>query len=309
MNSQKTKERIFLGWANSKNEPNFGDELGPYIFAKITGMDIVHIPVLNSRFHLLMLLVKRLITLRLKECWNFTQLLFGKNFYISVGSIIQFYKLNGGIVWGAGLIDDKYTTGRHKYYAVRGPKTRALLEKKGYSVPEVYGDPALILPKIYSKRVEIRNKIGIVPHIIHYEDLKEYKIHSQMKVIDLKTKDIEVVVDEIRGCELIVSSSLHGLIVAHAYGIPALWVRLGNVKLMGNNVKFYDYFESIQLPEYDEISIDLNKLSNLDCLHLLFRDFARHTNPKPQVLTCLIQNMVINAPPMIKNQLLKIIHV
>lgn len=299
-NNNKYKRRIFLAWAHSKTEPNFGDELGPYILSKITGLDIVHIPVLNNRFHLLLLIAKRLITLRLSEGWDFLLLFFGKKFYIFLGSIIQFYKLNGGIVWGAGLIDEIYTTGKHKYYAVRGPKTKALLEKKGYDVPDVFGDPALILSRIYNKVVEVKNKVGIVPHIIHYDDLLKYEIPKEMAVIDLKTKDIELVIDTIRSCEFIISSSLHGLIVAHAYGIPALWVNLSDAKLMGNNVKFYDYFESLKLPVYDQISIDLDDLSNLDNLESIFKDYRKNAVPEQENLVNLIDKFMNSAPPFIK---------
>jgi hypothetical protein len=37
-----------------------------------------------------------------------------------------------------------------------------------------------------------------------------------------------------------VSSSLHGIIVAHAFGIPAAWLRWSD-KLSGDGVKFRDH--------------------------------------------------------------------
>lgn len=300
MEKNNYKSRIFLAWAHSKTEPNFGDELGPYIISKITGMDIVHIPVLNNRLHLLMLIGKRFSTLRFREGWDFLLLFFGKKFYIFLGSIIQFYKLNGGVVWGAGLIDDNYTTGKHKYYAVRGPKTKALLEKKGYISPDVYGDPALILSKIYNKAVLVKYRVGIVPHIIHYDEFLKHEVHKDMVVIDLQTNNVELVIDTIRSCDFIISSSLHGLIVAHAYGIPALWVKLSDTKLMGNNVKFHDYFESLQLPIYDQILIDLDDLTNLDNMARLFKDYFINAVPVPENLAIVIDKFINSAPPVIK---------
>ena len=47
-------------------------------------------------------------------------------------------------------------------------------------------------------------------------------------------------------CENIASSSLHGLIVSDAYGIPSIWIKLSN-NIIGNDFKFYDYLESIRL--------------------------------------------------------------
>lgn len=297
--SPKSRGSLFLAWAHSENDPNFGDELGPYILSKITGMRMIHIPVLYNRFHLLMLILKRLATFKLIEFYNFVRLFFGKKYYIFLGSILQFYKLNGGIVWGAGLIDTNFTTGIHRYYAVRGPKSRYLLMQKGYKVPQIYGDPALILSRVYDKPVPKSNEIGIIPHIVHYEGLLKVELNSEMTIIDLKTFDIEFVIDEIRSCRYVLSSSLHGLIVAHAYNIPALWVNLGDVELMGNNVKFYDYFESLQIPPYDQIIINKNDFTNLTELTDLFDAYRMSILPDAKVLENVIDEFIRNAPPRI----------
>ena len=304
LNKVESKSSIFLAWAHSKTEPNFGDELGPYIIKKITGMKIVHIPVLNHRFHLFTLMMKRLVTFKLIELYYFTLLFFGKRYYIFLGSIIQFYKLNGGIVWGAGLIDRKFSTGKHKYYAVRGPKTRDLLIQRGYKVPEVFGDPALILPRIYDVPVQKRFKVGIIPHIVHYDGLIKNELHHEMTIVDLKTADIELVIDSIRSCEYIISSSLHGLIVAHAYNVPALWVNLSEVKLMGDNMKFYDYFESLHIPGYDAISIDHGNLTDLKSVMALFETYQQNCLASTKELENLIDKFIENAPPLIKKEYL-----
>ncbi|HCI7034549.1 TPA: hypothetical protein OL616_005240, partial [Klebsiella pneumoniae] len=70
-----------------------------------------------------------------------------------------------------------------------------------------------------------------------------------IKVIDLKTKDIEFVVDEIISCEYILSTSLHGVIVAQAYDIPTLWIKHNDINTDG--IKFYDYFDSVGIKPYD----------------------------------------------------------
>ena len=86
------------------------------------------------------------------------------------------------------------------------------------------------------------------------------KYGDNYKVIDLHTKEVKSVIDEITSCMRIVSSSLHGIIVAHAYGIPALWVQNNYVDTDG--FKFYDYFSSVDIPcyegykNYDEIITD-----------------------------------------------------
>jgi len=70
----------------------------------------------------------------------------------------------------------------------------------------------------------------------------------------------------------VISSSLHGLIIAHAYNIPAIWVRLGN-RLYGDNIKFRDYLLSVGIEPYDEIVID--KKMNTEKLLLLLDDLPK----------------------------------
>ncbi|MER0133036.1 hypothetical protein MBP13_000345 [Klebsiella pneumoniae] len=92
--------------------------------------------------------------------------------------------------------------------------------------------------------------MGIIPHLKDYDYFKnKYRSNKNIKVIDLKTKDIEFVVDEIISCEYILSTSLHGVIVAQAYDIPTLWIKHNDINTDG--IKFYDYFDSVGIKPYD----------------------------------------------------------
>ena len=96
----------------------------------------------------------------------------------------------------------------------------------------------------------LKYKIGIVPHYHDYKKAVElFQNESDIKVIDLLTMDVEETTKEILSCENIISSSLHGLIVAHAYKIPALWVEFSD-KIFGNGIKYRDYFESLKIKYY-----------------------------------------------------------
>lgn len=56
--------------------------------------------------------------------------------------------------------------------------------------------------------------------------------------------DWKSVIDKIVSCEIVISESLHGLIVAETYGIANIWVEF--VKHPNYwNFKYEDYFESI----------------------------------------------------------------
>jgi hypothetical protein len=172
-----------------------------------------------------------------------------KTNFLAVGSILH-HANKHSIVWGSGIIDHEQEIAEADFRAVRGPQTRDFLLKLGYRCPKVYGDPALLLPKYYNPEVEKKYKIGIVPHYHDYKKAVElFQNESDIKVIDLLIMDVEETTKEILSCENIISSSLHGLIVAHAYKIPALWVEFSD-KIFGNGIKYQDYFESLQLIYY-----------------------------------------------------------
>src|SRR5690606_17293123 len=86
-----------------------------------------------------------------------------------------------------------------------------------------------------------------------------YNNDPEILVIDLMTMDVEEVTRQILSCERTISSSLHGVIVSHAYGIPSVWVEFSN-KIFGDGIKYRDYLESVEIPYYQAEFLD-RKLS------------------------------------------------
>ena len=73
-----------------------------------------------------------------------------KNKLCAIGSIIDNETLaSGGTFWGSGTFrnDLKFYANDCNFLAVRGPITRKILINAGYNCRELYGDPALLLPK------------------------------------------------------------------------------------------------------------------------------------------------------------------
>lgn len=168
--------------------------------------------------------------------------------YAVIGSILQWAKENS-IVWGAGFISEQLDTlyKPQAILAVRGPKTREIFKKRGIECPAVYGDPALLLPLLYYPEIQKKYKIGIIPHYVDHNHpwVLKMKERDDVLFVDLMVySDYKKIVDQILCCEMIISSSLHGIIVSDAYRIPNAHIQLSE-KVVGNNFKFEDYYSSV----------------------------------------------------------------
>jgi len=166
--------------------------------------------------------------------------------YLVIGSVLQWADRNS-IVWGAGYMspNSRMKEKPQKICAVRGRLTREQLLKQGFDCPETYGDPALLYPRCYTPDANKRFKLGIMPHYVDQQAPVLNKFRGMPEVLFMNARDpVNKIVDDIRSCERIASSSLHGLIVADAYGIPSLWIKLSD-KVLGDGFKFRDYFSSV----------------------------------------------------------------
>lgn len=217
-------------WWWSSSEDNFGDWIGPWICKHVTG----HLP-------------QKAIESTVEQ----------PSIY-AVGSIIGALT-PGAIVWGTGIIkfSDSPLHGQPgDVRSVRGPLTRRRLEELQISCPPVYGDAAMIMPKYVPAASNAKKyKLGIIPHYVDYENVMTLDIAKDPRVlvINLKTRDIDGVLNQLMQCEKTISSSLHGVIVSVAYGIPTRWFMIGN-KICGDHVKYWDFFLSLHAKdEHDNL--------------------------------------------------------
>jgi pyruvyltransferase len=165
---------------------------------------------------------------------------------ISTGSIIRLCN-NNTIVYGSGIRDKDQQINNGLIMSVRGPYTFNNLNKQHNLLHCQYGDPGLLMPLFYNPIIKKKYNLGIIPHYIDYNNVIDiYKNDKNVNVINLLNSNIEIVINEILSCKYIISSSLHGLIVSDAYNIPNLWIKYDN-KIKGDDTKFYDYFESVNI--------------------------------------------------------------
>lgn len=197
-------------------------------------------------------LIKELSHKRILNYWDFFTLRSQPNFMV-IGSIIDWMTNKDSIIWGSGVRnpDNPLPAIPHKVLAVRGPLTRKYLVSQGVECPEIYGDPALLLPKFYSPPiVDKKYSIGI---ILHKNDLGNSVIEEFIEREKKKVRQIDIkhyddwrhVINEIVECEMIISSSLHGLILSDAYNIPNVWIKFSDETFDGS-FKYLDYFASVK---------------------------------------------------------------
>lgn len=191
---------------------NFGDLMSPWLISKMTGREAVWT---DSGPH-----------------------------YMAIGSVLNNSNPNS-IVWGTGAYGVEggaRFSADATYTAVRGPLTRSRLAARRISCPEVYGDPALLAPAYFAPNVEKTHEYGIVAR---WSDRRwdNAELGPGVRLIDLGSPDVEGVITSILSCRRVVTGSLHGLIIADAYGIPSAWARVRGV--YGGPYKFFDYFAGV----------------------------------------------------------------
>jgi pyruvyltransferase len=160
-------------------------------------------------------------------------------------------------VWGSGYIGEGMVVQERPraIHAVRGPLTREALIKAGIDCPEVYGDPALLLPRFFDPEVPKKYEVGIIPHYVDkgHRWVERHRTTSGILIIDV-TGDLWEFVRAVKSCKAILSSSLHGLICADAYGVANAWIQLSD-QVFGGGFKFRDYRLSIGAEEPKPIEV------------------------------------------------------
>jgi len=179
-----------------------------------------------------------------------------EDIYMCIGSVLG-WATEESIVWGTGFISDSdFITSipnPKEIHAVRGPITRDILITNGIRCPEVYGDPALLMPRYYNPDLPKKYKLSIIPHAIDRVLIPKLKeIYPDAHFIDITQPNIYGFIDEVIQSEHIITSALHGCITAYSYKVAYDHIPFSN-KVLGNGFKFKDFEES-------KPYIDLDKL-------------------------------------------------
>jgi pyruvyltransferase len=151
-------------------------------------------------------------------------------------------------VWGAGLGSlDQTVHPMARIHAVRGPLSRDRALADGADCPAIYGDPGLLVPRFHTASPNYQKPIGLVPHFV--DQARVFPVYANSPDIQLINilDSVETVADQIAGCRFVVSSALHGIILAVAYRVPFIWAVFSD-RVLGEGFKFHDFFGSLGLP-------------------------------------------------------------
>jgi hypothetical protein len=221
-------------WRDMGYRYNFGDEIVPYLF-------------------------KKLFDVNLEQPCSKTD----KNMLVSVGSLLWMSNINIEF-WGTGILSlNRNISTPKKIHAVRGLFSQQKLFENNIDCPNIYGDPSVLLPIIYyPNQISKQYKLGIIPHVCDYEYAKKtFTNNDDILILNLRTNDIELIINQILSCEKTVSSSLHGIIASVVYNIPTRWVKFSN-ELRGDGIKFYDFFSCLDSDVFNSFDYTLFKTKN-----------------------------------------------
>lgn len=213
---------------------NFGDELTPLVLEYATGRRAVWTPANQAGI-------------------------------IAVGSIVEYFAKrsnNHAVVWGAGLreapseaLRSRIMTNLGNFAAVRGPHTAAAL---GLPAETALGDPGTLVSELGNFNNRPRRGTTFLPHFRTWgsdQGRRELELARSMGIRiappSMKPRDM---IEAISRSDFVLSSSLHGIVLAHTLGIPVQSVGLPGGALTEPVFKYEDYYSSVGLT-FDRLDV------------------------------------------------------
>jgi pyruvyltransferase len=222
---------------------NFGDALTPYLIKNISGQNAQWVEA-NSDPSLVMV----------------------------TGSILG-CNTTSGIVWGTGCafeadIDPSCfaaPSDNFRILATRGLLSKNIVEQSGHK-PIAFGDPGLLLPRFYKPNMRRQYEIGIMCSWVDYDEVSLNYLNKNITIIN-SMGEVQHIISRMLECEIIITSTLHGLVAAIAYGLPTVSVKFSD-KMIGDGFKYKDFLTCTD-QQYDQIDLrdkvptieDLKKLA------------------------------------------------
>lgn len=231
---------IKLYWSSrlKNGRKNFGDWLSVSLVRELSGRDVIHA--------------------RANSCDM-----------VAIGSLLQRVKHRWWSrkihIWGTGFIGLQRPVGEiHFYHAVRGKRSASLIKEADI---DTLGDPGLLAGRLLPNHADFpkTSHIGIVPHYKDRDNPEVAKFAARMpntRVLEVLSEP-EDFLKAAAGCEFILSSSLHGLVIADAFEIPNAWIELSTA-VRGSRFKFFDYYSVFGITDPKPLQLELLGKDNID---------------------------------------------
>lgn len=234
---------------------NFGDALTPYIFNKIG------------------------VPFELVEKFEDAEL-------IGIGSNLdRVYRADHiKAVWSSGFMYPK--NGKLRFHkdleilGVRGENTLASIE----DFPKIasLGDGGLLVREVFKISAPQDGRIALIPHMSDKdtEIVRKVRNDNRFKVIDVFS-DINEILSAVKSSRFVLSTSLHGLIVADALGVPNAFAELDDGRtLEGDGFKYQDYISAVGGELSSVQTSDVNRiLSDIE--------YAEQNYTRPKMEACI----------------------
>jgi pyruvyltransferase len=167
---------------------------------------------------------------------------------LSVGSVLHFAE-PGDVIWGSGVngkSDPMVLTSQLDVRSVRGPRSVQAIVAMGLPAPSVLGEPALLWPEFWPERHYTRGRgTGSIP-VSFVPNLNDHPHFDTRHNFISPIGQPHTVISQIVRSKLVVATSLHGIVMAEAYGIPARLVRSEAEPM----IKYQDYYEGTGRPNF-----------------------------------------------------------
>lgn len=160
-------------------------------------------------------------------------------------------------IWGTGFVrykdqDTKFYKRKMQFCAVRGELSKKRVENLlGRSINIPTGDAGILASYLLKSKPEKKYDVGIIAHYKEQSD-PAFKMLCQKfpnsTFINVRDEPYKVT-EEISKCNVILSSSLHGLIIADSLRIPNRHIVVTN-NLLGDGYKFDDYYSAYGIEHY-----------------------------------------------------------
>jgi hypothetical protein len=230
---------------------NFGDELGPHLVEALFG--------------------RRSVWAEPSACE-----------VASAGSIIEVIMAGKGTnrpaLWGSGLFYPRsrasIAAGEFEITALRGRLTKDRMTNLVSDV--ALGDPGLLAQALLGTATRRASTLGIVPHYVDADlpAVAQLRTWPGVRIIDV-TNPAPEVVGEIARCHYVLSSSLHGLVVADSVGTPNGYVAFSD--RIGPD-KFVDYYSVFADPDR-QVTLPLGEVMSGDTRSVVTELARRYRAP------------------------------